>query len=360
MTPPTSILNIFKEYLQKYERHVGAVSILLGFIWDFFTFARPDQLLGNIILLSYLIGAALGIALLSLYRKRGEITPIILLALVQFAFGNIAGSFLFLYGKSGTFEGSSLFLLILGVFLIGNEFMREKYSKIIFHISVWYFLSLLYLTFVVPMVLGKMGDSVFFLSSVISLISAGMLLLVLHLTSKDIANELKKVSLYIGGIFVAFNAFYFLNIIPPVPLSLQEIGIYHLVERADNANYKTLYEKPEWYEFLSDTKKVFNKYNNESVYCFSSVFAPVKLSTGINHRWEHYDEMSNEWSTVSIVPFTITGGRDNGYRGYSQKQNLTPGRFRCSVETTTGALVGRTTFVVVNVTKAPVLLQKER
>lgn len=356
----TSKLSIFKEYLQKYERHVGAVSIILGFIWDFFTFARPDQLLGNIILLSYLIGAALGIALLSLYRKRGEITPIILLALVQFAFGNIAGSFLFLYGKSGTFEGSSLFLLILGVFLVGNEFMREKYSRINFHISVWYFLSLLYFTFIVPMVLGKMGDLVFFLGGVISLVFAGVLLFILHLTSNDITKEIKKVALYISGIFVAFNAFYFLNIIPPVPLSLQEIGIYHLVERTSNANYKTLYEKPEWYEFLSDTKKVFNKYNNESTYCFSSIFAPVKLSTGINHRWEYYDEISNEWGTVSIVPFTITGGRDNGYRGYSQKQNLTPGRWRCSVETTTGALVGRTTFAVVNANKLPIFLQKER
>lgn len=355
-----SKFNIFKEYLKRYERHVGAASILLGFIWDFFTFARPDQLLGNVVLLAYLIGAALGITLLSLYRKKGEITPIILLALVQFAFGNIAGSFLFLYGKSGTFEGSSLFLLILGVFLIGNEFMREKYSKIIFHISVWYFLSLLYLTFVVPMVFGKMGDSVFFLSSIISLVSAGILLFVLHLTSEDVVGEIKNVSLYIGGIFITFNAFYFLNIIPPVPLSLQEIGIYHYVERTNNANYKTLYEKPEWYELLSDTKRVFNKYNNESAYCFSSVFAPVKLSTNINHRWEYYDEISSEWSTISVIPFTITGGRDNGYRGYSQKQNLTPGRWRCSVETATGALIGRTTFAVVNANKLPILLQNER
>lgn len=357
---PISKLNIFKEYLRKYERHVGAVSILLGFIWDFFTFARPDQLLGNIILVSYLVGAALGILLLSLYRKRGEITPIVLLALVQFAFGNIAGSFLFLYGRSGTFEGSSLFLLILGVFLVGNEFMREKYSKINFHISIWYFLSLLYLTFIVPMVLGKMGDSIFLLSGAISLISASILLLILYLTSSDVIKEIKRVTLYIGGIFITFNTFYFLNIIPPVPLSLQEIGIYHLVERTNNANYKTLYEGPEWYEFLSDTKRIFNKYNNEPTYCFSSVFAPVKLSTGINHRWEYYDETSKEWNTALLVSFMITGGRDNGYRGYSQKYNLAPGRWRCNVETTTGTLIGRTTFVVAEASKAPILLQKEK
>lgn len=341
-------LNIFKEYLKKYERYVGITSILLGFVWDFFTFSRPDQLLGNVILLSYLVLAGFGIVLLSLYKKRGEITPIILLALVQFAFGNIAGSFLFLYGKSGTFEGSSLFLIVLGILLVGNEFMREKYSKINLHISIWYFFSLLYLTFIIPMIFGEISDFVFLLSGAMSLVVVSLLLFILYLASKNITKEIGKVALYISGIFIAFNSFYFLNIIPPVPLSLQEIGIYHLVEKINNKEYRVIYEKPEWFSFFYNTSKVFNKQPNESTYCFSSIFAPVKLSTVINHRWEYYDEVKSGWQLSSIISFPIEGGRENGYRGYSEKSSLRSGLWRCSVETTSGALIGRITFNVLD------------
>jgi hypothetical protein len=317
-------------------------------------------MLGNIMLLFYLVGSALTILLLSLYKKRGEVTPILLLALMQFAFGNIAGSFLFLYGKSGTFEGSSLFLLILGLFVVGNEFMRERYSRVNFHISTWYFLSFLYLTLVIPMITEKMGDLIFVSSGVISLILAVCFGAVLFLISKDLIGEIKKIILSVAGIFIFLNALYFLNVIPPVPLSLSEIGIYHLVVKTDEGVYKTLYEEPKWYEFYRETNKQYTMFNETGAYCFTSILAPAKLSTGINHRWDYYDEISGKWRTSALISFPITGGRDNGYRGYSQKSNLSPGYWRCSAETITGALIGRTTFTVINSLSEPLISEKER
>jgi hypothetical protein len=351
---------ILIKYLEKYERHVGMAAILLGFIWDSLTFSNPDQLLGNVILLFYFAVSAFGIILLALYKKRGEVMPVVLLALIQFAFGNIAGSFLFIYGKSGTFEGSSLFLLILGVFLIGNEFLRERYARVNFHISTWYFLSLLYFTFVIPMITGEMGTLTFGIGVASSLVAVSALLLfILYFSSRGLIGEIKKISLSIAGILVLFNILYFTNIIPPVPLSLKEIGIYHLVERTSSGNYKTTYEKPEWFEVFRNTGKTFNRFNNESAYCFSSVYAPVKITTGINHKWEYHNDSTGKWQTSSLVSFPISGGREDGYRGYSQKSGLTPGYWRCSVETNTGALVGRTTFTIVDVNSAPILFQKE-
>jgi len=351
---------IFKKYITKHERYIGITSILLGFVWDSITFARPEQLLGNLVLVFYLILSAFGILLLSLYKKKGEMIPVVLLAIIQFAFGNIAGSFLFLYGKSGTFEGSSLFLLILGVFVIGNEFIRERYTRINFHVSVWYFLSLLYLTFVVPMVLGEMGNYVFAVGGIASLVLIGVFLGIIFLTNKDVISKTKKIFFSILTIFVSFNALYFLNIIPPVPLSLQEIGIYHLVEKTNNGNYRVLYEEPKWFDLFYDTNKIFNKQRNEATYCFSSVFAPIKLSTNINHKWEYYDNVESKWQISSIIIFPIEGGREGGYRGYSKKLNLRPGLWRCSAETASGALIGRTTFTVVDSNKIPNLKEKEK
>ncbi|TSC55105.1 MAG: hypothetical protein LiPW30_571 [Parcubacteria group bacterium LiPW_30] len=351
---------IFKKYIIKYERYIGITSILLGFIWDSITFAHPDQLFGNLVLILYLILSAFGILLLSLYKKKGEVIPVVLLAIIQFAFGNIAGSFLFLYGKSGTFEGSSLFLLILGAFVVGNEFIREHYTRITFHVSVWYFLSLLYLTFVIPMILGEMGNYVFAVSGIASLVLIGVFLGIIFLTNKEVISKIKKIFFSILTIFVLFNALYFLNIIPPVPLSLQEIGIYHLVEKTNKGSYRVLYEEPRWFDFFNDTSKVFNKQLNESTYCFSSVFAPVKLSTNINHKWEYYDNVESKWQISSIISFPIEGGREGGYRGYSKKLNLRPGLWRCSTETASGALIGRTTFTVVDSNKISNLKEEEK
>ncbi len=335
-------------YAKKYERYVGVVSILSGFIWDSLTFSRPDQLFGNLVLIFYLILSAFGILLLSLYKKKGEVTPIMFLAMIQFAFGNIAGSFLFLYGKSGTFEGSSLFLLILGAFVIGNEFVRDRYSRINFHISVWYFLSLLYLTFVIPMILGEIGDTIFVISGVASLVLIVIFGGIIFITNKEIITKIKKIFFSILTIFVSFNILYFLNIIPPVPLSLQEVGVYHLVEKTNKGSYRVLYEEPRWFDFFNDTSKVFNKQLNESTYCFSSVFAPVKLSTDINHKWEYYDNIESKWKLSSVINFPMEGGREEGYRGYSKKSSLRAGLWRCSIETTSGTLIGRITFTVMN------------
>ena len=77
------------------------------------------------------------------------------------------------------------------------------------------------------------------------------------------------------------------------------------------------------------------------------MFAPGSLSTPIVHRWEQYDETSKQWVTQSLVSFSISGGRAQGYRGWSYKAGLTPGEWRCDVETGRGVLIGRTAFTVI-------------
>ncbi|MFA5841577.1 MAG: DUF2914 domain-containing protein [Candidatus Paceibacterota bacterium] len=349
-----------KKYIVKHERYVGIAAIAVGFIWDSLTLARPDQIFGNITLISYLLISAGGIIVLALRAKRNVIAPILWLALVQFSFGNLAGGFLVVYGRSGTFEGSYLFFLILGAFIIGNEFMRDKYSRVNFHISVWYFLLFSYLSLMVPMILSRMGDDVFLLSGVSSLAIVSVFILILRIISPDMMLAAMKNTIFsIAAIFTLLNGLYFLNIIPPVPLSLRGIGVYHGMEKTINGDYKAFFEKPDWYEFRRDTGKTFTILpGNRVAYCFSSVFAPVKLETGIYHVWEYYDGRAGEWRVSSVVSFPITGGRNNGYRGYSAKSSLASGKWRCSVKTESGALVGRTTFDVIYSTQPFSLSEK--
>lgn len=333
-----------RAFVKKYERYVSAGSIVTGFIVDSFFLVRPDEFWGNVLLSSYLVVSALGISILAFYEKRGREAPFLLLPITQFIFGNMAGSLIVLYGRSGTLNGSYLFFIFLLAFLIGNEFMRAHYARITLHISAWFFLLQAYMVLVFPIAIGRLGTGAFILSTVVSVLIAGGLLYLVHIISKvSVLKSLKGIVFSIGGIFIFFNLLYFLNVIPPVPLALRDIGIYHTIEKGGTNIFKGTYEKPRWFEFGRNTSKTFHFTEGEKAYCFSSVFAPVKIGTEVFHRFEYYDATAEKWQSSARFSFTITGGRDSGYRLYSEKTVLS-GRWRCSVENERGALIGRIVF----------------
>ena len=79
----------------------------------------------------------------------------------------------------------------------------------------------------------------------------------------------------------------------------------------------------------------------------SAVFAPAKLTESIFHEWAYFDETRRRWTPTDRLPFTVIGGRDLGYRGYSLKKNIFPGTWRVDVTTSRGQLIGRIIFNVV-------------
>jgi hypothetical protein len=85
----------------------------------------------------------------------------------------------------------------------------------------------------------------------------------------------------------------------------------------------------------------------EPVFVFSAVFAPIKLSTTVVHRWQRYDDVKGKWVAVQSVPYEITGGRGNGYRGYTKRTSPEPGLWRVDADTVDGRLIGRIEFIVV-------------
>ncbi len=349
-------LKPIKEFLFKYRRHIPAAALLFGFVWDLLTLGRPDRLFENLVIISYLIIAGGTILLLNLKQRRGEEgNTLPLVALLQFSFGNLASALLVLYGHSGTFEGSLLFFLILGGFLIGNEFLRDRYSLIRAHIGAYFLLLFAYFALVVPIALNDISTQAFLISGATALLTIAAFVGVLFAVNRRVmAKNLLALGLVVGGVYGVFNFLYFVNILPPVPLALREIGIYHGLTRETDGSYIAAYEAPRWYEFFNTTSNTFTASPGAHAYCFSSVFAPTGLSTSINHRWER-QEASGEWKTLSLVSFSIVGGRETGYRGYSIKTALSAGEWRCSVETPRGALIGRESFTIISATSTPPL-----
>ncbi len=242
--------------------------------------------------------------------------------------------------------------------LIGNEFLKSRYAQLRFNIVVYYLLLLTYSIIAVPtFVLHAVGTWVFLASGAISLVVISFFLWLVYFAvfrGRERGQQLYEVSVLVILVFLFFNALYFLNIIPPVPLSLKDIGVYHSIAKTSSSGYTATYEPVPWYIFWRDTASTYTIAAGSQATCFSSVFAPTGLSAPIFHRWETYDAAARKWNTVSRISFPINGGRDAGYRGWTLS-NVTPGTWRCDVETEGGALIGRVTFDVVQSPTPPVL-----
>lgn len=348
--------------------------MLFGFIVDSLTLTRIDLVFDNLVLFFYLAVAIISITITNLYDTgvwRGTLDGVRLLHripsyartlspfLMQYAFGGLLSGFFVFYSRGTSISASWPFLVLLLFLLVGNEFFRTRYQQFTFQVSILFFVLYSYMIFFVPIVAGSIDVWVFLLSGVVSIIAIGVLLYGFSYLMPTTKRHLgTTVVASIGGIVLAVNAMYFFNILPPLPLSLKESGVYHSVTRtADGVYYGTTEEGP-WYAFLVPHKTVTIA-RGGTLYFFSSVFAPTRLvETRVRHHWQFFDEKKDAWVTRSRVEFSIAGGRDGGYRGYSFKTTIEPGTWRVRVETTRGQVLGQARFRVEEVSALPTLVEK--
>lgn len=357
-----------RELVERYGNYIPAGALLFGLIWDSLTLQRPDSLFENAVVAAYLILAAGIIVVLNVRRARmtreqeadpNTLRPVLLLGVLQFAFGNLTSALLILYIKSGAVIGSLFFFGALGALLVGNEFLRSRYQQTYLHVLVWYVLLLAYATLIVPVIVGSIGDMIFLLSVAIATMVAAALLWTLYTIARtSFVPYVQRIGTTLSIAALVFIGLYFTGGIPPVPLSSQHIGIYHEAERTEDA-YRLVYEEPRWYNFWRDTRRTIHADAGEPLFCFSAVYAPKNIQTTIFHRWEYYDDAQGTWQTAARIQFPISGGRKEGFRGYTQTSQITPGKWRCSVETARGALVGRTGVTVVPAEEEPALEVRE-
>jgi hypothetical protein len=342
-----------KNLFHKYERWFSPAVLLFGFIFDNLTLRRVDLWAENVVLLSYLVIAGACIAYMNAHSEgkiRGKFFDRIALVtpfLLQFVFGNLFSAFLIFYTRSANIFSSWPFLIFLIFFFVGNEIFKERYLRLVFQLNIYFIALFSYSIFAVPVLIGKMGLWVFVLSGLASVILLALFVYWLYkMTPVKILQSQNVLAQSIGLIFIIFNFFYFTNIIPPIPLSLQEGIICRSVTRT-SGTYQITYEPAPWYLFFENYNPKFHWQAGERVYAFSAVFAPTKLNTEIFHEWSYYDEEKNKWVLKDELRFSIVGGRDGGYRGYTYKTGITPGKWRVNVINGSGQILGTMKFEVV-------------
>jgi hypothetical protein len=339
-----------RNFVKKNEKYISPIALFGGFVIDSFTLQRIDLLFENIILGSYLILSGLFIFIISLIDigkiKNSflvKIRPFMGIILLVFL-GGIFSGFTIFYVRSANFFSAWPFLFLLIGVMVGTEYLKKYFTRMTILFSVFYFALFSYLIFLVPIIIKKIGPGVFILSGVISLLVIyGYVRLFEKFAQSGFKNIKIDIFRLVSGVFVLVNILYFTNIIPPIPLSLKDADVYHYIERS-GSQYTVLDEKRSFFDRITLHEKVRIQ-PGESLYLFSSVFAPTRLSTQIVHEWQFKDK-KGKWVTSSKIPFGITGGSDTGYRGYSVKSGLKEGEWRVNIETPRGQIIGRKNFKV--------------
>ena len=335
------------------RHHWLTIAFILGFVVDNLTLNRVDQLFDNFVLASYVILAMLSLFMLyaSVSQKIdgqfGEYIRHYSPVVQQYAFGGLLSGMLIFYGRSGSWFESWPFLLVILLAIYGNETIRDRASRLIYNIAILFIGLLSYVVLIIPVITGVMGPWVFVGSGLIALAIMYLFIQVLRLVvPRFISIHSKAIIFTLGFIYAGLNFLYFTNIIPPIPLSLKEVGIYHSVVRFENGDYQLKYESGAWWQPFKNSDDTFHPRPGDNVFCFARVFAPTRLATDIYHSWEYYDESTGEWVEHLRTSYAISGGRSDGYRGYTLIQNYTDGRWRCSVETGRGQILGREEFII--------------
>jgi hypothetical protein len=348
-------------FYKRFEHRISSLFLLGGFVLDALTLRRVDSLWENLFIIGYLLIIWIFITLTHLKKNEagGDENPssahFWYVNILQFAFGGVFSAFLVLYFRSADIFVAWPFIALLAIIFIANEFLKKHYVRLSFQISLFFLSIYWFMIFLVPVLLHKIGPWIFIISGLVSLGIISLFIKSLFYFIKDkFAKSKKLIIVLISGVVVLVNFLYFTNLIPPIPLSLKDGGIYHSIHKNDEGNYEVAYEDYGWKKYFMLYPE-FKRLPGSAAYAFSAVFSPKDLNLTIVHEWQHYNETEEKWNTTSAIKLPVLGGRDSGFRTYSVSTNLASGKWRVNVKTEQGQIIGRMRFNIVPVDTAPEL-----
>lgn len=341
-----------KATYEKYERFLPAATFLAGTLWDIVTLGRIDQTSNLVQLGGYalIVLVFLGLEirdthepfvldgrprLQKAWRYRDEVT--------HFCLGSLLSAFTIFYFKSASLVGSLLFFLIIAGCLVGNEFSAMRRMGLVMRTGLYALCVTSLLFCITPVWFGRVGWLPFLTALTVSGAYWGLVVYGASRGIKDWDFLRKRVAAPYAGVLLAFFFFYLLRIIPPVPLSLMHVGIYHDIEKV-KGGYIARYTRPDW-KIWQRGDQSFGARPGDQLYVFFSVFSPTGFRDTLRVRWLYRDDQKG-WTPSDTVSVGVTGGREEGYRGFAKKTHFQPGDWQVRIETSDEREIGRITLTV--------------
>ncbi len=339
-----------KTYYEKNEAVVDVGFFVGGFVFDVFTLSDVDDTVSIVQQLVYLVAIA-WLLVVDVFASEQLYTPGKLLNKVwdyrhlaaHFLLGSLLSVYSLYFIKSSSLWASLGFVLVFVGIMVANELSFVQNGKHFIKFSIFTICVFSFFSTVAPVLLGFVGFVPFLLSGLAtSLMVYGLFR---WLNSKNVSDETVQRQVVLPGalIITFFTLFYFLGLIPPVPLSIKKIGIYHRIEKSDGVYVLSF--SNDWWKFWQSGAQDFKAEPGDKINVFVSVYSPTRFSDSVILHWQYYDK-NKGWQTSDRIPLQISGGRKEGFRGFASKQNYSEGQGRIKVETTNGSEIGRIYFDV--------------
>lgn len=340
------MISRFRAFVRRHQKYLPVLFFIGGFIWDSLTLGRIDRLYDRIVLCTYLSSLSICLYMYNVaddgkwkgtfFEKYEEYLPLA----IQFFLGGLSSAFVIYFSRSVTFSKTFLFFVILVFLLFGNELLKHRISNKYLQFSLYFFVNFTFFTFFIPVLIKQMSTFIFIISGLVALGTTLALIFFIYSVSPSTRREISEIKTLglVFGVYLLINTFYYFNLIPPVPLALDTGMVAHNVEKTDG-NYVVTYEEERWYKFWRSNSLVYDHEPGTNVYVFTSIFAPTDLQKKVAHLWKWWNSQTDSWEIMDKIEYEITGGRDQGYRGYTFKNNVREGLWEVDVVTAKEELV---------------------
>lgn len=344
-------------YYEKNEAKVDIGFFIAGFAFDIFTLSDIDDPFSILQQVTYLLITGLILYFEFLNPLGKTSVPARFPKMWNYrdlAFHFLLGGLLSVYSlffiKSASVFSSILFVVFILGLLIANEVKSIQKGRLNVKLGLYVVCVFSFFSMIFPVILGFVGLVPFLLAVLMTLFFLWGTYRLLRQKVQDDRLLLKELFAPTGTVLSLFVIFYFLGWIPPVPLSIQNMGIYHGIEKKDG-QYIVAHENP-WYRFWHNGDQDFKAEPQDKIFFFAKIFSPGRFSDSVVLHW-FYKDPKRGWQSADRIPMKITGGRQGGFRGFAIKQNYQEGEWRVSVETTDQREIGRLYFEVTQVPANP-------
>lgn len=353
MTQPQAHRSSFYEYYEKHEQAFSIVFFILGFIFDMIMLERIDSplVIGQQGLYLLIIMAVLMQMFFEQASPPRDPQNMFFLrrwfhdyrtAVIHFFIGTLLNGYTLFFFKSSSLVVSCVFMIFMILLLLVNESHRFKKSDLAFKFGILSLCFFCYFAYVIPIAAASIGTLVFLLSMFVGCLPLVMLTWWIQIYRVQLFDRAKRqILIPMSIVLIGFLSLYLVKLIPPVPLSLPFIGVYHSVERVPEG-FKLGHERP-WWKFWQNGDQDFRAHRSDRIYVFFRVFSPTRFSDQVMMRW-YWKDNKLGWVMQDAIPIKIVGGREEGFRGYGMKSNYQPGEWKVQVETTDEREIGRVYF----------------
>jgi hypothetical protein len=293
-----------------------------------------------------LYASGVGVMMVVRARRWFETHREIVDGVLHFCLGATFSALIALYFRSASHMWAWITVILLASVMIWNEVAARRRPR---RSIVWgvYAVSLvMLLNFVLPYAFKTLSAAWFYFSIVVVLVALYWLRRLARIQDMSLVSSAVSVAFLVG--------LHLFGAIPPVPLVMRQ-NIPCVEARKAQGQYVCEGTPPGLLVRAGLASRKVKYVDGERVSVMSAVSAPEGMVSTLEHRWARY--VDGDWEHSDTIEVRLTGGRSEGWRFYSYKENIGPGYWRVTTAVPDGRVVG---YVFLKLVEVPAGERPER